>query len=227
MPKKKRKDQPRYADYMKSPAWFKKRYYAFYLLGKVCEICGTRKGINVHHNNYGALGSERPRADLVIMCAGCHLAFHKLIPAQKLGKKSTGYTTVKCTLCMGTQLKKINYRSCSMSLQRGHSARNPKEKIHRVLKICTQCVEALDERLLSENKISKSAVQKEKRETAAKKKEVKRKKRLLRLEAKKEKAKLLPPTAPTPKKVKKPKRGGAPYSSPEVSVRPRSLKKTT
>ena len=218
MAKKKRKDPPRYADYMKSADWLKKRRYAFYLLGKVCEICGASKGINVHHNNYGALGNERPRADLVIMCAGCHLAFHKLIPAQKLGKKSTGYTTVKCTLCMGTQLKKINYRSCSTSLQRGHSVRNPKEKIHRVLKICTQCVEALDERLLSENKISKSAVQKEKREITAKKKEAKRKKRLQRLEAKKEKAQRLPPQASKPKKRKKPKKPPLPVNPPEVLV---------
>jgi len=235
--KQKKIPTPLYHEYINSPAWRKKRIQAHWCLGKICEACGSNKKIHVHHNNYSSLGSEKTFRDFVILCEVCHEAFHKITPSQKLGKKLVGYKK-KCSLCMKWTHKLTEYLSCSTYRR----TKDQKERKKRTLRVCEICVGSLTGRLLTENKI---AAQKEKREAAVKKKEAKRKKRLLhleaaskkkeakrkrrllRLEARKEKAKLLPPKAPKPKKAKKPKRGDTPYNSPEVLVRRKSSRKTT
>jgi hypothetical protein len=107
MPKKKKGPTPLYEDYIGSPEWQKKRIQAFYALGNKCEVCGSSKNIHVHHNNYGSLGNENPKADLVILCDECHENLHCHVPSNLLGKRSVGYTRGhKCTMCMSTKHKK-------------------------------------------------------------------------------------------------------------------------
>ena len=217
MGKKKKIPTPLYHEYIHSPAWLKKKIQTYWCLGKVCEVCGSSKKIHVHHNNYGSLGSERPFKDFVILCEICHEAFHKVTPSQELGKSSFG-SKKKCSLCT-RQNKLTEYLSCSTYRR----TKEQKERRKRVLRICKVCVVALSRRLLIENK---NKVQKEKREAATKKEEAKRKKRLFRLEARKEKAKLFSPKVPKPKKIKKPKKPPPPMNSPEVVVLRRSSRKT-
>ena len=206
MGKKKKKviPKPNYGAYINSSAWLKKRIQAYWCLGKVCELCGSNKKIQVHHNNYSALGSEKIFRDLVILCESCHKAFHKAIPSQELGKKRVGYTK-KCSLCMTNTHKQTKYLSCSTSRR----TKEQKERKKRTLRVCRVCVESLTGRLLSENKISNI---KQKPPQSAKKKE---------------KAKLLPPKASKPTKVKKLKKPPPPVGSPEVVVLRRSSRKTT
>ena len=215
MGKKKKTPTPLYHEYINSPAWRKKRIQTYWCLGKVCEVCGSSKKIHVHHNNYSSLGSEKIFRDFVILCESCHEAFHKVTPSQELGKKPVGYKK-KCSLCMRKN-KLTEYLSCSTYRR----TKDQKERKKRPLRICKICAQSLVGRLLTENK---NAVQKEKLEEAAKKREAKNKRRL---EAKKEKAKLLPPKAPKPKKVKKPKKTPPLVSTPEVIVHRRSSRKTT
>ena len=155
MTKKRKFERPDYKEYINSYEWNRKRVKAFYVLGKRCEVCGSSKNIHVHHNNYGSLGNEKPRADLVILCKECHKELHLLVPTNSLGKRSVGYTKGhRCTLCMDSnQYKKTKYLSCGFSTQLGHSWKNPKPKAHRILHICERCLEAVGPRLLEENKI--------------------------------------------------------------------------
>jgi len=211
--KKKKFPTPLYHEYINSPAWRKKRIQTYWCLGKICEACGSSKKIHVHHNNYEALGNEKIFRDLVILCESCHNAFHKVVPSQELGKESVRYGK-KCSLCMRKN-KLTEYLSCSTYRR----TKDQKERKKRTLRICKICAQAFSQPLLFENK---NALHKEKLEQAAKKEETKRLRRARRLQARKEKAKLLPPKAPKPKKVKKPKRGDAPFSSPQVLVRRKS-----
>ena len=231
MGKKKKKviPKPDYREYINSAAWRKKKWQTYWCLGKVCEVCGSNKKIHVHHNNYSSLGSERIFRDLVILCYGCHAAFHKIVPSRELGNDRVGYLK-KCSLCMRNEHKQTKYLSCSTSRR----IKEQKERKHRTLRICEVCIGSLKGCLLSENKIS-NINQKEQRIQAAQRKEAKRMKRLLCLEAQKEKAKLLPPKAPKPKKAKllppkapkskkakKPKKAPPPLGPPEVLIRRKS-----
>lgn len=225
MTKKRKFERPDYKEYINSYEWNRKRVKAFYVLGKRCEVCGSSKNIHVHHNNYGSLGNEKPRADLVILCKECHKELHLLVPTNSLGKRSVGYTKGhRCTLCMDSnQYKKTKYLSCGLSTQLGHSWKNPKPKAHRILHICERCLEAVGPRLLEENKITNSMKKKMLRE----KTETKKKKRLLRLKAKKEKAKLPSSKIKKVKKSKKPKKPPLSTDFAEVVVLRQPGRKTT
>ena len=181
-------------------------------------MCGSSKKLHVHHNNYEALGNEKIFRDLVILCESCHEALHKVVPSQELGKESVWYRK-KCSLCMRKN-KLTEYLSCSTYRR----TKDQRERKKRTLRICNVCARAFPTPLLSENK---NAVQKEKLEQAAKKREAKKLRCARRLKAKKEKAKLLPPKAPKPKKAKKLKKPPLPVNPPEVVVLRRSSRKTT
>ena len=211
--KKKKIPTPIYGEYIKSPAWRKKKSQTYWCLGKVCEMCGSSKKIHVHHNNYEFLGSEKIFRDLVILCASCHKAFHKVVPSQELGKESVRYRK-KCSLCMRKN-KLTEYLSCSTYRR----TKDQRERKKRALRICNVCAQAFPPPLLFENK---NALHKEKLEQVAKKEETKRLRRARRLQAREEKARLLPPQAAKPKKRKKPKKPPLPVNPPEVLVRRKS-----
>ena len=171
--KKKKIPTPLYHEYISSAAWLKKRMQTYWCLGKVCEVCGSSKKTHVHHNNYESLGNEKIFRDLVILCESCHDAFHEVVPSQELGKESVWYRK-KCSLCMRKN-KLTEYLSCSTYRR----TKDQKERKKRTLRICKICAQAFPQPLLSENK---NAVQKEKLEQLAKKKEAKRKGRKNRCE---------------------------------------------
>jgi len=68
-----------YGDYLKSKEWSLKREE--FIPGKSCEVCGTGKGLVLHHLRYkddkGAsiLGREG-EMDLVVLCWDCHTRLH-------------------------------------------------------------------------------------------------------------------------------------------------------
>lgn len=67
----------RYAKYMNSPEWAKKRaeYWAFYGYSCKAKDCEATKDLHVHHHTYDRLGNER-LSDLVGLCVPHHDAVH-------------------------------------------------------------------------------------------------------------------------------------------------------
>lgn len=64
-----------YAEYLKTPDWFKTGTRKLNNAGKRCQVCGSRNNLEVHHNNYDHIGSEHDN-DLVVLCGECHSVFH-------------------------------------------------------------------------------------------------------------------------------------------------------
>jgi 5-methylcytosine-specific restriction endonuclease McrA len=61
----------KYVEYLKSPRWKKKRERSLAFAERRCQICGSRKHLEVHHNTYENLGHEKLR-DLIVLCDDCH-----------------------------------------------------------------------------------------------------------------------------------------------------------
>lgn len=64
-----------YHAYIKSSEWFKKRKKYIEKVGKFCEVCKTKKGINLHHMTYERLGKEYDE-DMLFVCKVCHHQIH-------------------------------------------------------------------------------------------------------------------------------------------------------
>lgn len=66
-----------YRDYIKSPAWKRKRalYFESTRIGR-CQGCGDKEKLHVHHKTYERLGNE-DLADLVAVCQTCHTLIHQ------------------------------------------------------------------------------------------------------------------------------------------------------
>ena len=60
-----------YTEYLQSPHWQSVRKWALERAGHKCQLCGSRKHLQVHHNSYGSLGEEVP-CDLIVLCDPCH-----------------------------------------------------------------------------------------------------------------------------------------------------------
>ena len=71
-----------YRDYLASPHWQKVRMEAIKRAKYCCQLCNSRKRLEVHHRTYERLGRELPE-DVIALCDGCHEIFHK---QQKLYK---------------------------------------------------------------------------------------------------------------------------------------------
>lgn len=61
----------RYELYLKSEKWKRIRIRKFKQVGRKCEKCGSKKGLQCHHLNYERLGKEKLN-DLQILCTDCH-----------------------------------------------------------------------------------------------------------------------------------------------------------
>jgi 5-methylcytosine-specific restriction endonuclease McrA len=59
-----------YTRYIRSPRWHRRRDAIIESRG-VCENCGSRERLQVHHLTYSRLGHEAD-ADLVLLCRQCH-----------------------------------------------------------------------------------------------------------------------------------------------------------
>ncbi len=73
-----KKNRPKtvdYFEYIRSKEWHKRREEYLNKFGRHCQACGNKKGIEVHHKQYGEFGHE-PDYALVAMCSLCHKDFH-------------------------------------------------------------------------------------------------------------------------------------------------------
>tara|TARA_Y100000310_G_scaffold184952_1_gene185047 strand:- start:128 stop:520 length:393 start_codon:yes stop_codon:yes gene_type:complete len=92
---KKMNKKDKYREYLASPEWKAKRQDTFYKQGKVCRVCGNKKGLQIHHRRYrhqgkSILGNEL-NANLLVICKRCHMLWHhfhgyKKIPFPTLRK---------------------------------------------------------------------------------------------------------------------------------------------
>lgn len=65
-----------YAEYLASPEWKARRAAALKRAGHRCQLCAySGRNLDVHHNNYNAIGNEAP-GDLVVLCKLCHARHH-------------------------------------------------------------------------------------------------------------------------------------------------------
>lgn len=67
-----------YKDYLKSEHWMVTRKAALRRANYRCQLCGSTKFLQVHHNNYKNLGHEKD-TDLIVLCKYCHGRHHKKI----------------------------------------------------------------------------------------------------------------------------------------------------
>jgi 5-methylcytosine-specific restriction endonuclease McrA len=73
-----------YSGYLRSPPWQARRRRTIALAGGMCQHCGRRRAVQVHHLTYKRVGRERDR-DLVALCWSCHQRAHD--PIRKLGRE--------------------------------------------------------------------------------------------------------------------------------------------
>ena len=67
--------QKEYRKYLNSVNWMETKALAKKRAGYRCQLCGSTKYLQVHHNNYSNLGHEEP-TDLVVLCRSCHARHH-------------------------------------------------------------------------------------------------------------------------------------------------------
>lgn len=75
----------KYADYLDSESWAKKRKRVFERDGGRCRICGSGERLVGHHRSYQLVdfkGGE-PESDVITVCEGCHDAIHWLNPHER------------------------------------------------------------------------------------------------------------------------------------------------
>lgn len=68
----------RYLSYIFSPQWDARRREHLELCDHWCEICHTRRAIQVHHWTYENLGREHPQ-ELCAVCVRCHWQIHRAV----------------------------------------------------------------------------------------------------------------------------------------------------
>lgn len=72
-------EKKRHQRYIKSTNWEKrkKEYYKRFFINS-CEVCLSKKAIQVHHNNYvNAKEGQEQDSHLVVLCGDCHRFFHQ------------------------------------------------------------------------------------------------------------------------------------------------------
>lgn len=84
-------DKNKYNQYLRSKDWKRKRNDIIRLIKK-CEVCGSKKSLEVHHLHYKNIFNEL-YSDLKLMCKRCHHYEH--LPKNK-----------KRTLAQKAQMKK-------------------------------------------------------------------------------------------------------------------------
>jgi hypothetical protein len=64
-----------YQDYLRSPAWARKRQLVLEREESLCQGCRTSKAVEVHHLTYDHIGNEL-LFELVALCSACHRNAH-------------------------------------------------------------------------------------------------------------------------------------------------------
>ena len=60
-----------YAKYLLTPHWKEMAKRKRESVGNVCELCGSKYELHVHHRHYDTLGHEE-LSDLQVLCRPCH-----------------------------------------------------------------------------------------------------------------------------------------------------------
>jgi hypothetical protein len=72
--------KPRYSinyfDYIKSKLWQDRKERYFRNHERICDACGSKENIDLHHTKYENFGRE-PNHILISFCRNCHEEFHK------------------------------------------------------------------------------------------------------------------------------------------------------
>lgn len=68
-------DAADYHEYLRSPAWARLRRQVLMRCGCVCQGCGAKPAVEVHHLTYERIGEEM-LFDLVALCRECHDRLH-------------------------------------------------------------------------------------------------------------------------------------------------------
>lgn len=74
-----------YSEYLKSEHWRELRDRKLKQVGGKCQICGSTRGLQVHHKKYDNLGSEN-LWDLRVLCGNCHSGTHYDLADEREGK---------------------------------------------------------------------------------------------------------------------------------------------
>ena len=65
----------RYFDYLKSKKWAQIKLDLYESRGKQCEVCESKRNVQVHHLSYKNVFNEEPE-DLILLCKNCHEKEH-------------------------------------------------------------------------------------------------------------------------------------------------------
>ena len=66
-------------NYLRSTHWQIVRAGALDRADHRCQVCNSKRKLDVHHRTYARLGHEHP-ADLTVLCRTCHELFHDRLP---------------------------------------------------------------------------------------------------------------------------------------------------
>lgn len=80
----------KYADYLESIVWRKKREEVLLRDDYRCRFCNSSLRLRVHHRVYPKHFGKEPLSDLITICESCHKLFHKYTGVcQKIEKDKT------------------------------------------------------------------------------------------------------------------------------------------
>lgn len=65
-----------YDSYLRTAVWAVKRELVLERCGGVCEACGQRRAVHVHHKKYPDVFGLEPLFDLAAVCVPCHKIIH-------------------------------------------------------------------------------------------------------------------------------------------------------
>lgn len=71
------KQRPKYAVYIQSKKWLRRREAFYKKYGRACAACGSKEHLHIHHMSYRHVGDERDD-ELAVLCDVCHEEFHDL-----------------------------------------------------------------------------------------------------------------------------------------------------
>lgn len=79
-----------YHKQLETKEWKDYRKLVFSSRGKVCEMCGAKTNLQVHHPKYvfGRKAWEYPISEVVVLCRKCHEKVHNIKKKQKVKNKS-------------------------------------------------------------------------------------------------------------------------------------------
>ena len=81
-----------YNEYLDSSIWKEKRRIALDRARNRCQVCNSRKNLEVHHRTYPLILGNEPQEDLTVLCHRCHDLFTRKV--QKKYKHKVGKTPI-------------------------------------------------------------------------------------------------------------------------------------